>query len=502
MGTEAEAEQVCTLSAMQQGLFFNSMLAPGSGVDMVQFVFDLPEEVEPARMLDAWQRAADRHPILRSSFHADGGGPAVLRVRPGARVPFAEHDWRTVAVAEQEGRLRAWLLEDRGRGVEFGTAPLLRLNLFRMQDRLWRLVWSWHHALLDGHSVFLLVREVFATYEALGAGESPAPPPAPSFAEYIDWARAQDTSAAEGYWRGLLAGFAEPLPLPLDHVSTLPFLAENYHEQLTHLEPGPTRALRALAREHGLTPNTVVQGAWAILLARYTGTCDVVFGNIRSGRRSTLASAPEIVGPLISNVPVRVRLPEEERLLPWLQALRAQHVEVRRFEHSPLVDIQSWSEVPRGTPLFQTGIVFDNSSLRARFQALGGAWERRGLTILRQPNVPLAVGAYFDAEDRLTLRLGYYVDRLEHATVERMLGHFRRVLEEMVARPDRRLGELDLMEDGERERVVHAWSRAVEAAAPEATAHALVSAQALRTPDAVALEDSSGARLTYAELER
>jgi Condensation domain len=212
------------------------------------------------------------------------------------------------------------------------------------------LIWTFHHMLADGQSYPMLIREAFDRYEALRQGKEldlPSPPPYKDFIEWLRCHHREQASRAETFWRAQLQGFAAPTSLP----STAPRLSAEelvHSEQAVQLTAATTTALRAFAQAYGLTLNTLVQAAWAVLLNRNSGEDDVVFGVTRAGRRSTTPGAEQLVGLCINTIPVRVRLSGTMTLVDWLKNLRVEQTVLREFEHTPLVDIQRWSEVPCG----------------------------------------------------------------------------------------------------------------------------------------------------------
>src|SRR5262249_6579929 len=159
-----------------------------------------------------------------------------------------------------------------------------------------------------------------------------------------------------------------------------------------------TSALRALAQEHGFTLNTLVQGAWALLLSLYTGEEDVIFGTTRACRHSSLSGIETMVGLFINTIPFKAHVPRNMPLLKWLKGVRAQHISLREFEHTPLIKIQEWSDIARGMALFDSILVFENSSLNSDLRAQGGDWERREFQALEQTNYPLTVFGYAETE--------------------------------------------------------------------------------------------------------
>ncbi len=489
-----------SLSPLQQGMLFHNQYDRDSGVDIQQMICALDEELNVPLFHRAWQKVVERHAVLRTSFRWEGLTEPLQEVHRDVGLPLEQQDWRDLPAPERERQLQAYLEADRRRGFDLGQAPLMRLALFRLAEADYRLVWTSHHAVLDGRSRPIVVREVFAYYEAYCEGrdvqlEEPRP-----YRDYIAWLGRQDLSRAEEFWRRALQGFAAPTPLVVANPPRQLSDDEKGHGlQEIRLSAATTSALRSLARQHDLTLNTLVQGAWALLLSRYSGEEDVVFGATRACRRSGVEGAESMVGLLINTLPVRVRLSPEMLLLPWLKELRAAQVLLRAYEHSPLVKVQEWSDVPRGTPLFDSILVFENYQFNTLLRAQGGDWQNRSFRILTQTNYPLTLTAYAGSE----LLLGIDYDRryFDDSAITRMLAHLATLLEGVAANPDQRLSTLPLLTEAERHELLVEWSETDANYPRDKCIHELFEAQVERTPEAVAVE-FGGQRLTYGELNR
>jgi hypothetical protein len=273
-------------------MLFHHLLAPGSGVDIEQLVCSLHESVDVAKLHEAWQRVVRRHAVLRTGFRWQGLETPLQNVYGEVALPFEFTDWRGLSSDEQELRLTTFLRTDRARGFRMTDAPLLRLSLFQRDAVRFELIWTFHHALLDGRSFPLVLREVFAFYEASLRGEDIDPPLPRPYRDYIDWLRGHDFGTAESFWRSQLAGIQAATPLVVDHAAQEVGGGPRRGEQTGFLSPTTTSQLRALADEHQLTLNVFVLGAWALLLHRYSGAEDVVFGATRACRRSAWRSSP------------------------------------------------------------------------------------------------------------------------------------------------------------------------------------------------------------------
>ncbi|HEX8853770.1 MAG TPA: condensation domain-containing protein, partial [Pyrinomonadaceae bacterium] len=358
-------EDVYPLSPMQEGLLFHSLYAPEGGLYVTQFPYNC-EGIDVAALRQAWQRVIERHPVFRTAFVWKNSDRPLQVVGRRAELPFEVVDWRDLSATEQDARFDAHLAEDRRRGFQLNKAPLLRISLFRTGQSTYKFLLSHHHILMDGWSTSLVFKEAFALYAAICEGRDLTLEPTRPFKDYIAWLQKQDAAAAEAFWRQNLQGFTAPTPLVVDRLPGRELSSEeSYAEEFVVLPAAVMSALQSFVRRQQLTVNTVVQGAWALLLSRYSGERDVAFGAVVSGRSAPLAGVESMVGLFINNLLTRVQVSPDAPVLGWLKELQEQQVEVRQYEHSPLSRVQSWSEVAGGERLFDSIVSFQNFPVSA-----------------------------------------------------------------------------------------------------------------------------------------
>jgi amino acid adenylation domain-containing protein/non-ribosomal peptide synthase protein (TIGR01720 family) len=499
LGSGRGVEDVYPLTPMQEGMLFHSLLAPGGGAYVGQFMYDLTGPLDPAAFGRAWNATVQRHAILRTGFQWGSERPFQV-VRREVELPLRAEDWRGLSAAEREARLAAFLAEDREAGFDPARPPLTRLALFRTGDERFRLVWTHHHLLLDGWSLPLVFRDVALLYDAFAGGREPALPPTRPYRDYIAWLQRQDPASAEGFWREHLAGIEAATPFGIDRA--VPGRDGGFGRTSLRLSPELSERLRELARGGGLTLNTLVQGAWALLLSRYSGEADVVFGSTVSGRPGEVEGVEGMVGLFINTLPVRVPVPAETGVLPWLRELQERQARVREYEFSPLAHVQRWSGV-EGAPLFESILVFENYPVEDAFEAMPRRdFEVESVAGLEQTDYPLTLtSSVLGAEKRLSVTAAYGLGRFEPDAAERMLGHFQAVLAAFADAPDARVGDVSLLSAGESRRVMEEWSGTEHAYPSGQLVHELVAAQAARTPEASAVS-FRGEALSYAELDR
>ena len=451
--TKENIEAIHPLSPNQQAFLLHTLYAGRSELGFLQASGVLRGDLNEGAFRRAWQQIVDRHPTLRTSFHWEDLDEPLQVVHQSLTLPWVQKDWRGMLPAEQQERFESFLQADKEQGFNLSEAPLTRLALMQVTEDSYHFVWSFHHVVMDGWSLSLLLKEILAFYDAYCQDrelhlERPRP-----YGDYIAWLRRQDLGEAETFWRQALKGFTVPTPLRTDqNPSNAPGQQEDYEEREIKLSQATTQILESFARRHQLTLNTLAQGAWALLLSRYSGEQDVVFGATVLGRPTALVGVESMVGLFINTLPVRVQVSPGASMLSWLKKLQARQVELGQYENTPLVKVQEWSELPGSLPLFETLLVFENYAAEGlsegqgnslEFNILrGGVTTKYPLTLVAEPGPELLLGLVYDRR------------RFDAATITRMLRHFQILLEAMVVDPDQPVGDLpDLIPADEFSRV-------------------------------------------------
>ncbi|MFF2144924.1 amino acid adenylation domain-containing protein [Kitasatospora sp. NPDC058190] len=482
------------LSPLQQGLYFHSSYDDSAAdVYTIQTVLELtgPVEAEPLRR--AARALLARHDNLRARF-VEGEAGQVLQVVPReADVPWSDVDLAGLPQGEATRREQAVLAEDRALRFDLTRAPLLRCTLVRLAEDRHRFVLTVHHLLLDGWSMPLVVRELFQLYtDYRDGGDGGSLPPVVPYRDYLAWLVAQDRSSAEEAWREALAGIEEVTLIAPGAAATVPALPETW---VTDVPDGLAAELAETARRNGLTVNTLVQGAWALVLSALTGRDDVVFGATVSGRPPELAGVENIVGLFINTLPVRLRIDHGLSLAALLQRLQTEQAALTAHQYLSLADVQRQAG---SGELFDTLVVFENYPVEE--EPLQRSAREVGVVdadVRDAVHYPLALLAAQRA-DRLSVTWAYRPDVLDEERVRGFADRFLAVLRAFVADPGRPVAALDLLTAAERRRVLVEWNDTVPPVADRSVTERF-EAQAARTPDAVALI-AGDRELSYAEL--
>ncbi|MGY0056246.1 amino acid adenylation domain-containing protein [Streptomyces sp. LZ34] len=532
--SQSPIESVLPLTPLQEGMLFHALYdSEAADVYTIQAPLELLGDVSAKALRAACAATLARHAVLRAGFRQRGNGQAVQLIRRTVRTPWTELDLSADPESVRRKKLLAFLEEERSRRFDMTAPPLMRFALVRLAESHYAFVLTYHHILLDGWSLPLVLEDLFTFYrrktEAAagddGAGDG-EPRPVTPFSDFLRWLSRQDRSAAEAAWRTALQGLSEPTLV----AAGAPVAGDGEMPGLTHvtLPEDATEALSATARKHGLTLNTVVQGVWSLLLSLLTGRDDVVFGQTVHGRPPQLPGADSVVGLLMNALPVRVRIDPAEPMAALFARVQDEQLALAPHQHLGLTEVRrlsgldtlydtstgfgdapfDWASVRDSVPGLRIAPLAEDTDDGADeadgadegdTQANAGRQEITGAT-----HYPLSVVAI--PGRRLSLHISYRRCLFDGARLELIRTRLRLLLDTFVHSPTTPVAHLSLLTDREREQVLGEWAHRLEAPSPEAygrdraTLTHRFEAQARRTPDAPAVADSADT-LSYRRLD-
>jgi nonribosomal peptide synthetase CepB len=478
---------IWSLSPLQEGMLFERALTE-DGIDVYQSqrILDLDGPLDADRLRAAWQQLAARHDSLRTSFHQLGSGETVQVVVGEVDIPWRVADVSHLDETDAAAAVERLLAEDQEERFDVAKAPLLRLMLIRLGAGRHRLVVTSHHVLLDGWSTPIILGEMSVGY----AGE-PGASTSPSYRDYLAWLRRQDEETTRSAWRSELAGLAEPTMIDVDAGKTLA-MPDEHSEWLSDED---TRALADFARGHGLTLSTIVQGVWALVLARLAGRTDVVFGTVVSGRPADVPDVERMVGMFINTIPVRVRLDGSQPVLDMLRDLQSRQSALTEHQYMGLREIQKAA----GTgAIFDTVMMTVNHPRDAAGLGADGGVAISSIRTRTGTTYPLSMSA--TPGERMQIHLAYRPDRIDRDTAAEIASQIVRVLGRVVAEPSLPVGRLGVTSESTRVSVVERWNSTGEAHGGPSVLE-LFRRRSDSSPDAVAVMDTRRT-LSYADLDR
>lgn len=487
-------EDILPPTPMQQFMLLEIAHRPESVAYFEQFTFIIRGALDLAAYRRAWETVIERHAGLRARFVWPAGERPVQVVMKTGSLPWRELDWSDGAPDLDE-----YLADDRREVFRPSRPPLMRIAAASLGPDSHRVIWSFHHILLDAWSVSVALSEVHQAYDALTSGREPdLPSPAP-LRNAMAALAAMKPEQAEAYWRGLLTGLEGPTPLPAMRAEDE---SRGRASELTvisaRLPETEYERIKGFAREHRVTLGSLMLAAWGLVQSRYTRQDDVVFGATFSGRSLDAPEVERIVGLLMNAAPVRVTIPRDATVGSLLEGVQRQVSQSTRHEQTLLSDVHRWAGFPPRSPTFNSIVVFGNYPLdearagRASPIAIEApksfGWTDVPLTLMVTPWRTFDVEARFDAA------------RVDPSMVRRMLDDVMRTLCRLADNTSRNIDAIEVTDDAERRRMLMEPNRTA-APAPPATIHGLFAERLRSSPRAVAYR-FGGSTLTYTGLDR
>ncbi|WP_329471268.1 amino acid adenylation domain-containing protein [Streptomyces sp. NBC_01723] len=488
-------EDILPLSPLQEGMLFHNLF-DDEELDAynVQVFIELEGNTDPERLRRAGQALLERHANLRAAFRHEGLKRPVQLIPRRVALPWGEEDLAAVPEEEREAAAERIAERDRWTRFDLSRPPLIRFTLVRLGPDRHRLLMTLHHILLDGWSMPILLRELMTLYTV--HGDATVLPRVRPYRDYLGWLGGRDRDAAQEAWTDAFAGFGTPSIVAPDRgaLTAAPERIDFSEDEAA------SAALTRFARSHGLTVNTVIQGAWGLVLSHLTGRDDVVFGVTVSGRPPELPGVDTMVGLFMNTLPLRVRLRPAETLAEFLR--RTQSEQARLIDHQwvGLAEIQRWAG---SGELFDTAMVFENYPLNSsRGRPPGAAPDADLPTVLKvhskdQMHYPLGLLAL--PRETLRFSLGYLPQVFDAERIQAVVAAFRRALRTILDSPRTRVGAVALLDPEVRGTVLEKWSGSDDVRPAERFTD-LFEEQVARTPGKTALIAPDG-RLTYAELD-
>lgn len=476
-----------------------SQRAPHAGAYLLQYVCDMPEEVDAALLESTWLTIAARHAAFRARVVTTGDGQLRLKVDEHPTGRWTNLDWSHLSGQQQNAQFADFLRHDFEKGFDFEAGPPTRFALIRMGRAHYKFVWLFHHVVMDGRSLALSWKEWFGLYDAQRAGETLELAPAQDFRDHIRWLQQRDLAPDERFWREYLANLSQSTDYITDrirppHDVSQPGFAKEHVEFSEEL----TDQVEHFAKSHNLTVNTLVQAAWALLLARYSDRSDIVFGAARVARGSSSAGTAPFVGVPMNTVPIRIKVTAETPLLAWLCQIREQWITLRDFEHTPTDKIWEWSGLPAGMPPYDNVLIYENRVFADSMRRLGGNWQRRSITRTQRTDSPMTLVA--NGRPRMFLEIVYDQSKFSRTLVSGMTRHLHALFESFLAHPESPLADLNMLTESD-ERLRSEVNQTAIDYPRDIGVHRLFEQQAARIPDHPAFDSPSGTA-TYGEVNR
>ncbi|WP_421726898.1 amino acid adenylation domain-containing protein [Bacillus velezensis] len=492
-----DIENIYPLTPMQKGMLFHSLIDSASRAYFEQAAFDLKGDLDIEAFTMSLSQLAERHEILRTHFYTEWKDQPLQIVFRKKPIEITVEDIRSMKNKQRNVFIAGFVQKDKARGFDLTQDALMRVSILRTEDDQVRLIWSFHHILMDGWCLPLITKEVFETYYELLERRKPEREAVTPYSRYIEWLKDQDHQNALAYWQKYLDGYEGQTVLLKEPVSNQ---AKKYQKQRLACRLGKqlSEEIRQTASKHHVTVNTFIQSAWGLLLQRYNNSQDVVFGSVVSGRPAEIPGIESMVGLFINTIPVRITAQPGMTVEQVLKMSQEQALASQAYDTFPLYEIQAQTEQKQ--QLISHIMVFENYPVEKQMEHMKP--NRDALDII---NFHMEEHTHYDFNfivmpaGEIDIHFVYNSNVYDHASVKRMEEHFMQIIKQMVNSQAIRVQDLDILTGDERSLLIEAFNDTEADYPKEKTLHQLFEEQAQRTPDQTAVVYGES-QLTYREL--
>lgn len=449
-------EDILELTPMQQGMLFHTLYNEGSDAYIEQFCFDLEGQVDSDLLKKSWEEVILRHQAMRTSFRWKGIPKPVQIVHKNISFSWKFEDWSGLDEEGAEEKFSSVRIGDRKNIFDMETPPLMRFFLVKLSDSRFKLIWTFHHILMDGWSYPVIIGEVLKCYKAFLNGQSPELPDPVPYKNFIAWLAKQNKAAAEAFWRKELMGFATPSHFKGRAAITEKHESIGTHEGIKFLTEDLTSALTDFSRKNKITLSTLLQAAWAYVISEYSGEDDIIFGGTISGRPAALPHVERIVGLFINTLPARIRIDRSAKITDWLREIQVKHIEREQYSFSSLAEIQSWSELPLSAKLFENILVFENYPVDPALEDPESPFKIAHITAFEKTNLPLALLVAPGKRMKLTIAYDEYI--FSHELIEGILSSLEGVLQSIISAETHTVGDISMLLPGKAQEILYGWN--------------------------------------------
>jgi amino acid adenylation domain-containing protein/non-ribosomal peptide synthase protein (TIGR01720 family) len=483
------------LSPMQEGMLFHSLYDENVASYTNQMVMGFSASFDVDIFKQSCEYILKNYSILRSGFYYENIGTPIQMVYNSVETPIETVDFTQLSEEETEAKITEFINKEQQRNFDFKKPPLMRIYFLQLQDGSYKMVWTYHHIILDGWSMPILMNELLETYDALEKGNKPIAKKEDIYQEYIEYIRTKDVVEEETHWRNYLSN--------LEEGTLLPFIAKeeernsgigDFQSEYLAFDADFTKKVKDFCKANHITTNTLMQATWAYLLAQYTAKDQVVYGVTVSGRPSDFENTEERVGLYINTIPLYTKIDASQKITDFLAEIQQGHTASREFQYSALSDVKKWSGVQG--EFFDSLFVFENYPVDETENGEQSI-ETTSVDVKERTNYPITLEAI--VAHTLNFKIDFNASILEAKDVKRIKNHLKTLLESFVSGAEF-VGDLNYLTSDEHAELLDLFNTTSVEFPREETIVSLFEAQVAKTPNAVAAvyEDQ---QLTYKELD-
>ncbi|MTI23429.1 condensation domain-containing protein, partial [Fulvivirga kasyanovii] len=450
-----DAEEICTLSPMQEGMLFNSLLDSESSAYFEQISYQVDGKLDIPLIKKSLEQLTDRHEILRTAFVHEGLDrplQVLLKSRP---IELVFEDKRDET--NQNDFIEAFKLQDRSNTFDLSRDVLMRVHIFQLTDDSYAFIWSHHHILMDGWCMSIIIHDFMELYKSFLYGRSASLGSVVPYRKYISWLSEQDGDKGKQYWKDYLSGYDHQLEIP----GKLSEKTDDFVqiEKVYELDAAKSSGLNALANNCQTTLSSVIHALWGILLSKYNNQLDITFGSVVSGRPSELSGVENILGLFINTIPVRLNL-SDQTFESLVQGVQSNILDSEPYHHVPLHEIQSQSLLKND--LIDHILVFENYPLTQELEdTVFHQSEETGFSIssaevYEQTSYDLTVTIEPGENIRFVVAVNTAMYHQEF--IDRLMSHLFNLIDQVLAEPAEKVSKLTIITEQEKHEILEKFN--------------------------------------------
>ncbi|TRX31758.1 amino acid adenylation domain-containing protein [Flavobacterium sp. ZT3R18] len=490
------------LSPVQEGILFHSTYlynteSKENTTYHTQFDVSFSSKLDVPMFKKAWQHVINNHTILRTGFIYDKVNIPIQFVNKEVEVPLRFIDLTNSTDQEKETTFKTLKDEDRFEDFSFTNPPLMRITIVKFGEDAFKMIWTKHHVLWDGWSGQVIIQEVIRAYTNLMYGNTLDAQEEDKYEDFINYIKSIDAFEEKAFWQSYMQDFSEPSLLPFCKAAHERNKGKGKYERITiDFDAQYTQKISDFSKSNHVTPNTLTQAIWAILLAKYTGFKDIVYGVTVSGRPSEL-NYDSKVGLYINTIPLRAKIDNSQTISDFLAMLQKTSVAARNFQHTSLSKIQQWNEIKGDC--FDSLLSFTNYPSKSSDSNQKPVLEIESVNVKENNNYLLSIQPML--KDKLVIDFTFNSSIMDAAFVQMIIEHFRTAIYEIVDEKFTTIGDFKMLGSDEIIALTKTYNSSEVAYPADKNIVDIFEEKVLKTPNAIALS-IDGEEMTYELLNK
>ncbi|HLP62179.1 MAG TPA: amino acid adenylation domain-containing protein, partial [Candidatus Deferrimicrobium sp.] len=471
-------QNILALTPMQEGMLFHYLQDPQNGLYFEQLSLEISGEIDVPLFERAWNAVSESNEMLRAVYRWE-------KLEKPSQIILKEHKCNVVfhdLTTPKKPALAGIKNNDRRETFDLHQVPF-RVILCKLAEKHYEMIISNHHILYDGWSNGIILKEFFEIYHELTqSGQVPKFPVKPPFKEFIKWVQSRDKNQQEQFWREYLTEIEAATELPIKNKLAKAGGTGGYS---FILDADLSSKIDVYSKYNRVTSASLFYTAWGILLQKYGGSQDVVFGTTVSGRPSDIKEIENMVGLCINTIPLRIQSMPGETIAAVITRTNQHLREREAFENTALVDIGSYSNLGGPGSLFDTILAIENYPLDNRLVPGGCSLAIDSYSLNETTHYDLSVGIVLF--DQIEISFNYKQELFEKETITNLAGHFKGIIQTIIEKPGTELSQLEIISPEEKHRILYVFNNTKAEFPADKTIHQLFAGQAEKTPDHIAL---------------